>query len=160
MIGKQHFTLLYDRAWSKALNSRNIISGWSKTGLWLFNPERVLKDIQKPKVNVALVRTKIKKLCNFLQPQLETLKTVESLMSLYRRIEEGIIQGRELNSPCKIYVQKLANVVENAFADRAILLDENLPLFEQNNEKATCKSIKAIVVASVKVIIYKDIVKV
>ena len=30
MIGMQHFTLLYDRARRKAINSRNIISGWSK----------------------------------------------------------------------------------------------------------------------------------
>jgi hypothetical protein len=48
MIGKQHFTLLYDRARQKAMTSRNIISGWSKTGLRPFNPERVLKEIQKP----------------------------------------------------------------------------------------------------------------
>jgi hypothetical protein len=48
MIGKQHFTLLYDRARRKAMNSRNIISGWSKTGLRPFNRERVLKEIQKP----------------------------------------------------------------------------------------------------------------
>jgi hypothetical protein len=68
MIGKQHFTLLYDRARSKALNSRNIISGWSKTGLRPFNPERVLKDIQKPEVNVALVRTEIEKPCDSLRP--------------------------------------------------------------------------------------------
>jgi len=38
-------------------------------------------------------------------------------------------------------------------------LDENLLLFEQNNEKATCKSIKATVVGSAKVMSYKDIVK-
>jgi hypothetical protein len=93
------------------------MSGWFKTGLQLFNPERVLKDIQKPEVNVALVCTEIEKPCDFLQPQLETLKTAESLMSLHRRIEEGITKGRELNSPCKIYIQKLANAAENAFAD-------------------------------------------
>ena len=44
MIGKQHFTVLYDRARRKAMTSRNIISGWSKTGLRPFNPERVLKE--------------------------------------------------------------------------------------------------------------------
>jgi hypothetical protein len=120
----------------------------------------VLKDIQKPEVNVALVHTEIEKLCDFLQPQLETLKTAESLMSLCRRIEKGITQGGELNSLCKIYIQKLANVAENAFADRAILLDKNLLLFKQNNEKATCKSIKATVVDSAKVMSYKDIVEV
>jgi hypothetical protein len=48
---------------------------------------------------------------------------------------------------------------ENAFADRAILLDENFLLFEQNNEKATCKSIIATVVGSARVMSYEDIVE-
>jgi hypothetical protein len=56
---------------------------------------------------------------------LETPKTAENLMSLRKRIEESIAQGRETDAPCKIYIQKLANAAENAFADRAILLDEN-----------------------------------
>lgn len=50
IIGQQHFTLLYDRARRKAMTTRNILSGWSKTGLRPLNPERVLKGIQKPPV--------------------------------------------------------------------------------------------------------------
>jgi hypothetical protein len=38
-------------------------------------------------------------------------------------------------------------------------LNENLLLFEQNNEKVTYKSIKATVVGSARVMSYKDIVK-
>jgi hypothetical protein len=38
-------------------------------------------------------------------------------------------------------------------------LNKNLLLFEQNNKKATCKSIKATVVGSTRVISYKDIVE-
>jgi hypothetical protein len=53
----------------------------------------------------------------------------------------------------------LANAAENAFADRAILLDENLLLFEQNNEKITRKSVKATVVGSARVLSYEDIVE-
>ena len=41
-----------------------------------------------------------------------------------------------------------------------ILLDENLLLFEQNNERNTRKSIKATVVSSIKIMSYKDIVEV
>ena len=47
-IGKQHFTLLYDCARKNALTSRNVRSGWSKTGLWPFNPDRVLGEMSKP----------------------------------------------------------------------------------------------------------------
>jgi hypothetical protein len=53
----------------------------------------------------------------------------------------------------------LGNAAENVFAGRAILLDENLLLFEQNYEKATRKSIKATVVGSARVLSYEDIVK-
>jgi DDE superfamily endonuclease len=47
-FGKQHFTSLYSRAREQALTSRNIKSGWSKTGLYPFNPNRLLRDIQSP----------------------------------------------------------------------------------------------------------------
>ena len=54
---------------------------------------------------------------------------------LRRQIDESIARGGKLDGSCKPHVQKQANAAENAFADRAILLDENLLLFEQNNEK-------------------------
>ena len=38
-------------------------------------------------------------------------------------------------------------------------MDENFLLFEQNNEKATCKSIIATVVGSARVMNYEDIVE-
>jgi hypothetical protein len=38
-------------------------------------------------------------------------------MSLRRRIDESIAQGGELDGPYKLYIQKLANAAENAFAD-------------------------------------------
>ena len=80
-------------------------------------------------------------------------------MSLRKRIEESIAQGGEIDGPCKSYIQKLANAAENAFADRAILLDENLLLFEQNNEKATRKSFRAAAVGSARAMSYEDIVE-
>jgi len=78
---------------------------------------------------------------------------------LRKRIEESIAYSREIDSPYKRDIQKLANIAENAFTDRAILLDENLLLFEQNNEKATRKSIRATVVGSTRVMSYKDIIE-
>jgi hypothetical protein len=57
-------------------------------------------------------------------------------MSLCRQIDDSIAQSGELDGHCRLKIQKLANTAENAFADRAILLDENLLLFKQNNESA------------------------
>lgn len=161
LIGKQHFTLLYNRARCKAFSSRNITSAWSKSGLRLFNPQRVLKDIHKLEVLVDHVNIETEKryFDTAETQQLVTPTTSEGLMSLHRQIDDSIAQCSELDDPCKIYVQKLANATENAFADQAILLDENLLLFEQNNEKATRKSIKATVVGSARVMSYEDIVE-
>ena len=53
----------------------------------------------------------------------------------------------------------MANTAENAFAYQAILLDENLLLFKQNNKKTTRKFIKATVVGNARVMSYKDIVE-
>ncbi|KAI7227738.1 hypothetical protein KC330_g8251 [Hortaea werneckii] len=47
-IGKQHFTSLYSPAREAAFTKRNILAGWSKGGLFPFNPQRVLRDIDKP----------------------------------------------------------------------------------------------------------------
>jgi hypothetical protein len=160
MIGKQHFTLLYDRARRKAMTSRNIISGWSKTGLRPFNPDRVLKDIQKPdtlKYCTLIVDGDKDSLPLVHHP--ETPKTYESLASLRRDIEMNIAESKVLDARTKLSIQKVANAAENAFADRAILLDENMLLFEQNNEKTTRTSIKATVVGTAKVLSYEDIVE-
>jgi hypothetical protein len=85
---KQHFSLLYDRARRKAINSRNIISGWSKTGLRPFNPERVLKEIQKPE-EVRVVNNEGDATFHFLEtPETPTApKTFENLASLRKNVE-------------------------------------------------------------------------
>lgn len=47
-IGKQHFTSQYSPAKARAFTRKNILAGWSKGGLYPFNPQRVLKGLKKP----------------------------------------------------------------------------------------------------------------
>src|SRR5277367_826552 len=146
MIGKQHFTLLYNRARRKAITPRNITSGWSKTGLRPFNPDRVLKEIQKPEITFD------ERSCEPLTietsgsnqefHELQTPKTSDNLISLRRDIEKTIAQGGELDSRCKLRIQKIANAAENAFADCAILLDENLLLSSKTMKRASVSQSK------------------
>jgi hypothetical protein len=70
-----------------------------------------------------------------------------------------IEQGTALDSPSKYRFQKLANAAEKAFADRAILLDENKLLFEQNNEKTTRSSTRSTVPGNARIMTYDDIVE-
>lgn len=48
------------------------------------------------------------------------------------RVETNI---KVLDDDTKFCIRKLANAAEGAFAERALLLDENTALFEQNNER-------------------------
>ena len=47
-IGKQHFTYLYSPIRERVLTKRNILAGWRGSGLFPFNPNRVLANIPKP----------------------------------------------------------------------------------------------------------------
>ena len=165
MIGKQYFTLLYDRARRKVINSRNIISGWSKTGLRLFNPERVLKEVQKPEevkyCSPLFVNSTGDDMLYYVETleTPKTLKTFENLVLLRKNVEMSLIRQEVVDPYIKLSIQKIVDAAENAFTERAILLDENMLLFEQNNEKTTRTSIKATVVGTVKVLSYEDIIE-
>jgi hypothetical protein len=47
-IGKQHFTALYSPAREMSFTKRNVLAGWSKGGLFPFDPQRVLREMTKP----------------------------------------------------------------------------------------------------------------
>ncbi|KAH8588708.1 hypothetical protein B0O99DRAFT_600493 [Bisporella sp. PMI_857] len=47
-IGKEHFTSLYSPAKERAFTPKNIKAGFAASGLFLFNPDRVLRSMPKP----------------------------------------------------------------------------------------------------------------
>jgi hypothetical protein len=53
-VGKQHFTYLYSLAREKAFTKRNILEAWRGSGLFPFNSNRVLAEIPKPPINLAI----------------------------------------------------------------------------------------------------------
>jgi hypothetical protein len=160
-IGKQHFTLLYDRARQKAFSQRNILSGWSKAGLRPFNPQKILDGIQKPVVNSSSTTlTAPKTIHDVKEAQLpDTPVTADALSALRRRIENTVAKTESMKPDEKLCIDKLMNAAENAFAERSILLDENLLLFQQNNERAVRVSTKATIIGNARVMKYEDIVK-
>lgn len=92
-------------------------------------------------------------------PQGEVLQmpvTSKALTSLRSLIEHDthVLDGR--NKHC---LQKLAHAAEKACAERALLLDENRLLFEQNNESNCRQSTRSTVVGKAKVMSYEDIVE-
>jgi hypothetical protein len=56
-IGKKHFTSLYKPAREKAFTPKNIKTGFAASGLFPFNPERVLRLVPKPPAEPTLAVT-------------------------------------------------------------------------------------------------------
>jgi hypothetical protein len=154
-IGKQHFTYLYDRARQATFTSRNIKSGWSRSGLYPFDPTRVLREFQKsrPEIqdDIAVDHPAVAS-----NAMIHTLVTSDNFSLLRSKVEQDT---QTLDNACKHRLQKLTRAAEKVFAERALLLEENRVLFEQNNEKTCRQSSSSKVVGHAKVISYDDIIE-
>ena len=159
-----HTSLFYDRARQKAFTARNIRSGWKKTGLNPWNPNIVLDTIQRPQTDVLAKSPMAEKVdtCyqfQIIQHVIKTHKTSDSLISLRKDLKDHISKSIVLDIPLKLQIYKIANAAENAFADRALLLDDNQLLFKQNCEKTKRKTTRSTIVGTARVLSYNDLVK-
>lgn len=163
-IGKQHFTLLYSRARQAAFTARNIRASWSKAGLYPFNPARVLQSMKRPDVETEI--TSISSAETFAEVSLSSPRSTRSSSSLHTpttfagfdRLRDSFAKKlADADDRSRRCLLKLCHAAEKAYADRAILYDENKLLFEQNNERTVRKTAKSTVVGRAKVMSYQDI---
>jgi DDE superfamily endonuclease len=152
--GKQYFNFWYNQARCVAFTPCNIKSGWAKAGLYPFDPDRVLRSIQKPLL-LELKRDPPIDATEHDEP-LQTPVTSEDLTSLRRRFEHTL---DALNDDSRLYLCKLANAGERAMTARNLLFKENHDLFQQNNGSTTRASINSTMVGRGKVMSYEDIVQ-
>ncbi|KUL81896.1 hypothetical protein ZTR_09528 [Talaromyces verruculosus] len=158
-IGKPHFTYLYDRARQTALTRRNIRSGWAKTGLVPFDPNRVLRGVQKsrPEIHIATeIAATPGGAVSDGEAVITTPVTADGFATLCKEVATDV---RTLDPGTQDRLQKLNHAAERAMAERALLLDENRLLFEQNNEKTTRQSTGSKLVGHAKVMSYEDILE-
>jgi hypothetical protein len=158
-IGKPHFTYLYDRARQAALMSRNIRSDWAKTGLVPFDPNQVLRGVQKsrPEIHIATENAATPRgPVSDGETVITTPVTADGFATLCKQVAVDV---RTLDPVCWNRLQKLNYAAERAMAERALLLDENRLLFEQNNEKTTRQLTGSTVVGHAKVMSYEDILE-
>lgn len=94
-----------------------------------------------------------------IQPYITTPKTANDLAELRTNLEARIAQEGILNTPCKLQIKKISKAAKNAFADRAILLNENHLLFEQNCERNVRISTRSTITGTTKVFSYEDLVE-
>jgi hypothetical protein len=89
---------------------RNLKSGWIKAGLFPFNPDRVLRDIQKPLAKLTVPKVDEMKMGSCPQGEvLRTPVTAEALTSLRNLIEQD---AHALDETSKQRLQKLANAAQ------------------------------------------------
>jgi hypothetical protein len=173
-INKRHFTWLYDTARSKAFTKGNIQSGWTKTGLYPFNPELVLEKERLPSADCirhqstaclppqgqhANISSTPNHQQNTAQIPLRTPRTMRQLDDLSQSLHASFDQGQTVDTPCKAQVTKLIHAAQHSFTERSLLMDENRLLFQQNCEKVTRQSHGMSIVGSARVVSHDDLVK-
>ena len=161
-INKKHFTYLYSFAKTQALTSRNIWAEWTKTDLFLFNSDKVLSDISKS--FAELIASKINEIDSYTQDQvLQTLVTsmsAEAVVSLHNLIKQNANVLDEMSKQrIQRHIQKLTNVTQLFFVERALLQKQNRFLIEVNNEVKACRSIKSQNLEKMRVMSYENLEK-
>jgi hypothetical protein len=162
-VGKEHFTSLYSPARARAFTKRNITSAWAATGLFPFNPDRVLRDIPKPPPEVSVQ----KEVTVASWPQDEMLDmsvtpvtpvTTEAVASLHSMIaQDAHMLDPTSKQRLQRHVKKLASAAQISFAERALLQDQNRFLSKMNNEAKVRRSTKSQVLGKAKVMSYEDL---
>jgi hypothetical protein len=161
-VGKQHFTYLYSPAREKAFTKRNILGAWRGSGLFPFNPNRVLAEIPKPPTNLAIQTVDEPRMDS--RPDYEALPTPvtpvsgEALMSLLDRIKQ--VPNDEASSQHKAKLQqKVANAAQTYLAKIALLYNRNQFLAKINNEGRARRAADQKVIGKARVVTYEDLVE-
>ncbi|KAF2790796.1 DDE-domain-containing protein, partial [Melanomma pulvis-pyrius CBS 109.77] len=147
-IGKQHFTYLYSPARERALTKRNIIAAWRGSGLFPFNPNRVLADMPRPTKPPA-------ELTILTLPTPTTPVSSEGLGSLLDMIKH--MPNDESSSQRKERLQqKVSNAALTFLAKNALLRDQNKFLVRINNEGKTRRATKSKMLGTAKVMTWHE----
>jgi hypothetical protein len=162
-VGKEDFTYLYSPARDRALTDRNIRAGWAATGLFPFNPARVLDHVSKPVAEVMALRPDIAS-TNAPDEVLPTPVTpitpvtAEALTSLHDIIKQDIYVLDDISKGhLQRRIQRLASAAQVSFTKQALLSDRNQFLFRINNKAKVRQSTKSLVLGKAKVMSYKDL---
>jgi hypothetical protein len=160
-IGKEHFTYLYKPARERALTSRNIKAGFKASGLFPFNPDRVLTDMPKPPVDLTVPAPNASGVEVDSCPQCEILQTPvtsEGLTLLYNLIKQDVDADDKVSKQRRErHLQKLANAAQTSFTKNALLQDRTRFLIKINNESKVRQSTTSVVLGKAKVMSYEDL---
>jgi hypothetical protein len=161
-IGKQHFTSLYSPARETAFTKRNILAGWSKGGLFPFNPQRVLHDLEKP---FAALTEAAEPSSEVVSPPIAAPITPVTPVCAtgFAALRDAIING----DACALdevdkqkldrHIGKLAKAAQVSYAKNTLQEDRIRGLLKINDEAKPRRSTRPIVLSTAKVISYEDL---
>jgi hypothetical protein len=164
-VRKEHFTSLCSPARKRALTPKNIKAAWAASGLFPFNPDRVLRKTLKP-ISVSTreaCQTELLPCLGEEVPQAPMLVapitpvtpvTTDALTTLHASIVDYTrAPDRTTKHDMQKSIQKLANAAYMSFAERDLLREQSQFLSKTNNEAKIRQSTKPEIVGRAKVIL-------
>ncbi|KAF1970933.1 hypothetical protein BU23DRAFT_600650 [Bimuria novae-zelandiae CBS 107.79] len=151
----------------QAFTSRNIRAGWTKAGLFPFNPDKVLVDIPKPLAGSTASEVNAVEVGSCTQDQVPqtsvtpvTPITADAVASLHNLIKQDALALDDTSRQrLQRHVQKLTNATQLSFAERALLQENNQFLAEINNEAKARRRTKPEILGVGRVVSYEDLQK-
>jgi hypothetical protein len=141
------------------MTKRNITAAWAASGLFPFNPDRVLRKTPKPLSEVAIPDVLA---CPQDQVQVPatpvTPITTEAVMSLHGLIKQYACASDEQSKQyLQICIQKLASATQISLAKQTLLQDQNESLMKVNKEAKARRSTRSIILGKAKVMSFEGL---
>jgi hypothetical protein len=162
-IGKEHFTSLFSPARTKAFTPKNIIAGFAASGLFPFDPDRVLRSMPKPVVNLSVPRVDGVPVRMFSQNEVPqtpvTPVSTEGLMSLHNLImkHDACTLDETRRRNLQRHLQKYAKAAQVSFAKGALQQNHIQLLLKVNDEAKVRRSTKPLILGRAKVMGYDEL---
>ena len=163
-IGKEHFTSLFSPARARAFTAKNIKAGFAASGLFPFNPDRVLDSMPKPAIGPVTASTADKVIVELssqeqIPPTPVTPVSAEGLMSLQNLIIEQDAHALDAKSKQSLqrHLRKFSKAAQLSFAKGALQQNHIRLLLKVNDEAKVRRSTKSLVLGTAKVMGYEEL---
>jgi hypothetical protein len=162
-IGKEHFTSLYSPARERAFTPKTIKAGFAASGLFPFNPDRVLRSMPAPSAEPAIPsadEVKVGSCWQDVEPQTPVTPVLgESFMSLQNLIIQRDAHALDERSKLNLarHLQKCTKAFQKSSALGILQEDRIQFLTTINNEAKVRRSTKSLVLGKAKVMSYEDL---
>ena len=144
-IGEEHLTSLYKPARERAFTPKNIKAGFAASGLFPFNPDRVLRTVPKPPDELTLAVTDEAPCQGDVEPQTPvTPVSADGLMSLQNLIlEDALTLDETSKQNLQRHLLKFAKATQLSLTKSALQQNHIQLLMAVNNEAKPRQSTRA-----------------